>query len=384
MKTIHFAFGMILGIPSLFSQGVVPLANDQEIKVHFNKRVPQLFRYGGLAKYGDSIAQNIPSESLISEQVELANRLMGSALIEKPTDLVFALCHDLVINKPSEGIKLLTALSKIPYPSEHEKLLCVCFLAAGSSGESILVDMLTSNDSKWAQFSANLLESYALDDETAQKVAALLKLSTNNQLKCTYMKILTQIGYSNAHSTIESIAITTTDDGTQAFALFSITELLGHDAIPFLGTIKAVGPKSSKELSNSISWLKNDTSRSNPHGLEVTNDTDFINRFSDLPTPSLDWLKLRGLLKASRISRPTRLGPEETGQLLNVLIQSKCFGLEVCKAELLLSLTPVHKNALRQLAAVNWYSPYQATSRRSNSLSILMRSIRYNEFATFK
>lgn len=166
------------------------------------------------------------------------------------------------------------------------------------------------------------------------------------------------------------------EDEVQAAAIYGVVELQGYSSIPFLAALRTHGPKAEKELKDGLDYLKKETNLNNPFGMEVSADLTFCDRFSDLGTPSMDWLRSHHLLDRKNANNPRRLTATETDQLLTALLDSKGFGLEVAKGYLFRSLESRHIGALLQLREVNWISPNSQSRGRDRTLKVLIRGLR--------
>jgi len=158
--------------------------------------------------------------------------------------------------------------------------------------------------------------------------------------------------------------------------MFAYIELAGYDGIEYFKKIKTVGEKSKKEKEGGLDWLKTGTNSKNKFGVGVENNTDFIDRFGDLKSPVVSWAIKEGLLKKKSISKPIALERKKKDELLDLLIQSKGFGLEMIKAQLFLSLEPTDIDKLLKLRQMCFYSPTDFSRGRQNTIGICVRYLR--------
>lgn len=175
---------------------------------------------------------------------------------------------------------------------------------------------------------------------------------------------------------IKQIIETAKNDEVQTKAIFAYAELAGYDGIKYLESVKTIGEKSKEEKKSSIDWLKKETSPKNKFGTEVTNDIDFIKRFGDIKSPAIIWMDKEGLLNEKKAKKPTPLTKDKKDKLLDLLIESKGFGLEAVKGQLFLSIEPTDIDKLLTLRQMCVYSPNNFTKGRLNTIEILVRYLR--------
>lgn len=184
------------------------------------------------------------------------------------------------------------------------------------------------------------------------------------------------IGSPESIDFVKKIIESTQNDLIQAKAIFVYVELSGFYGIQYLKKVRYVGEKSESEKKEGIAWLKRETSSKNINGTEVLNDLDFVFRFGDIHSPAMIWLNHKGLLKDKALKKPKSLSTTDKDHLLDLLIESKCFGLEAIKGSLYLSVDKEDLNKLLKLRTLNFYSPNRFTKGRNKTLGILIRFLK--------
>ena len=106
---------------------------------------------------------------------------------------------------------------------------------------------------------------------------------------------------------------------------------------------------------------------------------DFIKRFGDIKSPAMIWLDKEGLLNEEKAQKPTILSKEKKDKLLDLLIESKGFGLEAVKAQLFMSIEKSDIDKLLTLRKVCFYSENDFTTGRVNTIGIFIRYLRKNK-----
>lgn len=347
---------------------------EKSITNHFETYSAELFRYGGLAMYGES--KNTFSEDQIKKEWSLFEQLKKSDLILKPTKIVFALNHNLLIHSPEKGQELLILLNQ---PTEDPELINNLFLEfyfSGVFGENLALKNLLNNDNEWGEVWSRYLKNNAIYDSSLEPIKNTIQQTDNLNLQLNLLSSLMYIGSPKSIDFVKDIMITTQNDLLQTKSIFVYAELTGFEGINTLEKIKTVGEKSKSEKKGSIEWLKKETSKNNLYGTEVSNDLDFVFRFGDIHSPAMEWLDDKGLLKEKALKNPRRLIKEDKDHLLDLLIDSKCFGLEAVKGSLLLSVEKSDIDKLLELRKLNYYSPNSFTRSREKTIGILIRYLK--------
>ncbi|MFL5730725.1 MAG: hypothetical protein ACJ75J_14655, partial [Cytophagaceae bacterium] len=332
---------------------------------------PELYRYSGLTIYGESLT--VFDTSQINKELELYRMAKKTDLIMVPGPQIFALCHNILIHTPETGREFLKLLNR---PSTDKQRINYLFSAAIFSqefGESLALTNLESNDAEWSRVWADYLSVYATYDSSIPRIEKMLKETSDTDLQIDLLLALMYISNPESEGVVRKVIERTNSDEVQKKAIFVYTELTGYEGIRYLETVKTVGLKSDEEKKSSLAWLKKETSAKQPYGTEVQSDIDFINRFRTINSPAMNWMRRRGLLTAKRVNKPKPLHPDEKNQLMDLLIQSKGFGLEAVKGCFFLSLEKGDLPKLFQLRAINYYSPNEFTKGRMNTAGILIR-----------
>ena len=371
----------LLLISTLFLTSILNAQNpiltdslEQKLKIYFETVKPELFRYSGLAFYGEE--QTNFSKNQIDRELNLYRQIKNSDLIKKPTSDVFALCHNILIHSQDTGRIFLKELNK---PTKNENILgnlIVEIIFNGEYGEKLALANLESKDEEWSETWSNYLSSFAIYESSLERIIKVFNQTKNNAIKENLIDAIMYISNLNSKELIKNIIETTSDDDIQTKAIFAFAELGGYASIQYLQGVKAIGQKSKDEKESSISWLKKETSVKNNFGTKVSNDIDFINRFGDIRSPAIVWLDKKGLLDNKVATKPKQLTNEDKNELLNLLLKSKGFGLEAVKAQLFLSIQQSDLDKLLELRQVCNYSPSSFTKGRQKTIGILVRHLR--------
>ena len=366
---------MLLVGSCVFAQDRIPADTlDKLITTHFEKHPPELYRYGGLTMYGET--KSSFKQKQIDQELRFFEQLKGSELINKPSDIIFALNHNLLIHSPKSGQELLKLLNKPTADSDVISQLYLQVIFSGKFGEALALDNLESIDQAWSTVWANYLRKNAVYNSSIPRIQSHILKTTNEEIKLDLLSSLMYIGSPSSIDFVKKIIDTTKNDLVQTQAIFVYTELIGYNGIKPLEKVTAVGEKSQAEKKESIAWLIKETSQTNLFGTEVDNDQDFVFRFGDIVSPAMTWLENKGLLKEKSLEKPKPLSKIEKDEILDLLIKSKCFGLEAIKGALFLSIQISDLDKLMELRSLNFYSPNRFTEGRGKTLGILIRYLK--------
>ncbi|MEO9804226.1 MAG: hypothetical protein ABJF04_13300 [Reichenbachiella sp.] len=366
---------LLLTSRNIFSQDQQTIEYlDNKIADHFDNYTPELYRYGGLTFYGET-ATTFSSQQ-VDEELELFNLLKESPLLDAPSKRVFALSHNLLIHSPKQGRELLSLLNR---PTENTEIISQLFLEAlfaGPYGEEVALDNLESSNQSWSEYWAGYLNRNAIYDTSISRIMSAIQSSKNVEFQLNLLSSLMYIGSPQSVDFVKQIIDTTKNDLVQARVIFVYAELTGYQGIQVLEQVKTVGENSKSEKESSLKWLKEETNQENIFGTEVSNDSDFAMRFGDINSPSMMWLENNGFLKTKMLNNPKPLSKEEKNKILDLLIESKCFGLEAIKGALFLSIKQEDMDKLLELRRLNFYSPNGYTTGRAKTLGIFIRSLK--------
>ncbi|MEO9852570.1 MAG: hypothetical protein ABJH72_20195 [Reichenbachiella sp.] len=366
---------LLLTSRNIFSQDQQTIEYlDNKIADHFDNYTPELYRYGGLTFYGET-ATTFSSQQ-VDEELELFNLLKESPLLDAPSKRVFALSHNLLIHSPKQGRELLSLLNR---PTENTEIISQLFLEAlfaGPYGEEVALDNLESSNQSWSEYWAGYLNRNAIYDTSISRIMSAIQSSKNVEFQLNLLSSLMYIGSPQSVDFVKQIIDTTKNDLVQARVIFVYAELTGYQGIQVLEQVKTVGENSKSEKESSLKWLKEETNQENIFGTEVSNDSDFAMRFGDINSPSMMWLENNGFLKTKMLNNPKPLSKEEKNKILDLLIESKCFGLEAIKGALFLSIKQEDMDKLLELRRLSFYSPNGYTTGRAKTLGIFIRSLK--------
>jgi hypothetical protein len=374
MKPLIIFFIFITSTNIFAQSAITPDSLDKKISTHFDNFKPELYRYIGLTFYGE--VKTTFDKDQIAKELQLYNEVKNSDLINKPTNTVFALCHNILIHTPEKGKEFLKLLNK---PTEDKEVIGNLFtelIFTGEYGEQIALDNLESNNSIWSKTWAGYLSSLAVYESSIPRIEKMLQQTNDTEIKQDLIGALMYISNPKSIEIIKQIIESSKTDEVQTKAIYAFTELSGNDGIKYLESIKTIGSKSKEEKKSSLEWLKKETSSKNKYGTEVTNDIGFIERFGDIKSPAIIWLDKEGLLNEKKAQKPITLSKDKKDQLLDLLIESKGFGLETAKAQLFLSIEQSDIDKLLTLRQVCCYSPNNFTEGRMNTVGIFIRYLR--------
>ena len=369
----HFILTLSLIISTLSNAFAQDNTLDKKIETHFKEYKPELFRYGGLVYYGET--RTIFDKVQIEKELQLFDEIKNSNFINEPTTYIIALCHNILIHTPDIGKTFLSLLNK---PIDNEELLDLLhieFNFAGEFGEKLALENLKSTNENWQKTWAYHLNKYGIYESSIPEIQKMIKQTSDNEIKQYLIKSLMYIGSPNSVEFVKQIIETSTDDEVQEAAIFTYVELVGYDGIEYLKTVKTIGEESENEKKSSLDWLQESTNPKNKFGIEVDSDEEFIELFIDIKSPVMIWLNKQSLLKKSKINNPKPLAKDKKDELLELLIDSKGFGLEAVKGTLFLSIEKSDIDKLLLLRQMCFYSPNKYTKGRLHTLGIFIRHL---------
>lgn len=373
------ALSLLLATPICPAQDVKPDRLEGAIMGHFQTVPAELMRHRESSSYGETISGTVISKEAVAREVSLYKEALAMGLLKSPNPLLLALGHNLIVHEPITGLAYLKALHETADLTDNNvgQAIVVGTLAAGEIGEALAVSELTSKDGTRRDFWAHYLEYYAIFLSSADPIHKQIAVESDPAIKASLLRALSMIGSPNSLMLVRDVVEHATDDGVQAAAMFAFVELAGHDGISFMETVKPIGEQSSREQQEALSWLKAETRPESKHGREVSSDSGFVDRFGVLFTsPVMRWLNDRGLLKESALKQPPLLGVAEKKELLELLIDSKGFGLEAAKGTLFRSLSKQDEEQLLRIRTVSFYSPNELSQDRRKTIGIMVRKIR--------
>ncbi|MCU0417782.1 MAG: hypothetical protein MUE33_11430 [Cytophagaceae bacterium] len=350
---------------------------DRLIQLHFEKHPPELYKTDNPSLYGN-VKTDFTDEQ-IKDELALYTLVSSGEIINNPTSNTLALCHNILIHTPEKGKEFLIALNKPTDKKEIINFLWSEFIFTGEFGEQQAIKNLNSSHIEWQLTWAKYLNKYAVYDSSIPSIKNIISETNNIDIKINLISSLMFIGNPQSIPFVKLIIDTTQNDEIQEKALFVFTELSGYNGINILKSIKAVGPKSQKELETSIQWLEANTNKYNKTGSVIKNDLNFIYRFYCTSTPVMNWLKKGGYLNEKKASKPSAFTSTEKATFISLLISSKLFGFEAAKANLFLSLNNQDMEVLLQLRKLCVYTPNEFTNGRLNTLGIMIRYLKKQE-----
>ena len=373
-RTLIFLVVTLSFINLVAQNEITPDSIDRKISSHFDEYRAELFRYGGLTYYGETVTDF--SKKQVENELNLFDEVKKSDLVNNPTKAVFALCHNILIHTPEVGKAFLKLLNKPTTDDDILGFLWVEMILAGEFGEQLALDNVESNDTEWSNTWSFFLGRNAIYESSIPRIERIYHQTNDIEIKINMTNALMYISSPKSVDFIKQIIETTQNDDIQEAAMYVYIELVGFDGIEYVENIKTVGEKSKKEKEVGLDWLKTGTSSKNKFGVGVENDTDFIDRFGDIKSPVVSWAIKEGLLKKKSINKPKALDRKKKDELIDLLIESKGFGLEMIKAQLFLSLEQTDIDKLLKLRQMSVYSPNNYSRGRQKTIGIYVRYLR--------
>jgi hypothetical protein len=361
------------------AQGTAPNRLVQTLMSHFQTVPPEMMRQRVSGGYGETISGTAISKEAVARELALFNEALATGLVKSPHPLFLALGHNLIVHDPGTGLAYLKSQHETADLSDGNvgETMVVSTIAAGEPGEVLAVAQLASKDGSRRSFWAHYLEYNAIFLSSAEPIQKQIAVESDPAVKASLLRALSMIGSPKSLAFVKNVLEHATDDAVQAAAMFAFVELTGYDGIPFMETLKPVGEKSARERQDALGWLKAETRADSRHGRDVTSDFGFAGRFGSLLTsPVIRWLSDHGLLKEAALKQPPLLGAAEKAELLELLIDSKGFGLEAVKGALFRSLSKQDEAPLLRIRAVSLYSPNELSMARLSTVGIMVRTIR--------
>jgi hypothetical protein len=349
------------------------------IKTHFKTVTPEFRRYERLALYGDTLSGTAPTKLELERERALFKAAASAGLLKTLSPEVLDLGHNLIVHDPAVGVEYLKALHESADLTKREMVPAIyaSTLAAGELGERLAVAELASENKDRRLFWARYLQQYALYLSSVEPIHKHLARESETAVKTALLNSLAAIGSPKSVAVVKDLIERTAEDEVQAAAIFSYVELVGFDGIAYVEAIKTVGEKSEAERRKALEWLKQETRLDAKHGREVSNDTEFVSRFADLhASPVIRWLNKEHLLERAVLKENPKLSTEKKKELLEIIVDSKGFGLEAVKGSLFRSLSKEDDALLLKVRCVCFYSLIQQSVARQKTVGILVRQLR--------
>lgn len=375
--------------PWLSGQEDAAAAVQKRIAEHFKTVVPELGRYRGTTFYGETLSATRPDEAALRAEQELFLAAMATtAATTLPVELL-QLGHNLVVFEPTLAApagtdrpltkSFLRALhAAAPRGSEQLRSALFCAtVAAGDLGEQEMVAHLEAETVEARLLVAQFLSQAASYTSSVAPIEKRIASEPDSKVKAMLVTSLAMIGVPSSGKFVQELAANAKQDDLQAAAIFACVELAGFPAIEFLAGLEPAGPAAKQALEEGLQYLRAETSATNKHGREVGNDGDFVARFADLRScPTIAWLGEIGRLDEAAVTKGERFGAEHKQKLLELLVDSKGFGLEAIKGSLFASLEAKDEAMLLRIRAAGMASPNRLAQARMRTLGIMIRQVR--------
>lgn len=375
--------------PLLAGQEGDAAAVQKRIAEHFKTVVPELSRYGGATLYGETLSATRPDEAALRTEQELFRAAMATtAASALPVELL-QLGHNLVVFEPTLAAPagterpmtksyLRALLAAAPRGSDqHRSALFLATVAAGELGEQEMIANLAAEAVETRMLVAQFLSQVAIYASSAAAIEKRIPSEPDSKVQAMLVRSLAMIGLPSSGKLVRELAASAKQDEVQAAAIFAVVEIEGFPAIEFLAGLQPAGAAAKQAQDEGLQYLRAETNATNKHGREVGNDGDFVARFADLRScPTIVWLGEIGRLDEAAVTTSERFGAEQKQKLLELLVDSKGFGLEAIKGSLFASLDAKDEAALLRIRAAGMASPNRLAQARMRTLGIMLRYVR--------
>jgi hypothetical protein len=351
----------------------------QAIKNHFKTVTPEFWRYKYLTLYGDTISGTALSKKELERERALFKAAANTGLLEALPPEVLDLGHNLIIHDPTVAAEYLKALHESADLTNRELIpvIYAATLAAGELGEQMAVAELASGDKDRRLYWARYLMYYALYPSSVEPIHKQLARESVTAVKTKLIMSLAKIGSPKSVAVVKDLVERAAEDDVQAVAICAYTEWVGFDGLAYVEKIKPLGEKSELARRNSLAWLKQETSPSAKHGRRVNNDLEFVSRFGDLHgSPIIRWLNKEHLLDKAVLMENPKLSAEQKKELLELLVDSKGFGLEAVQGSLFRSLSKEDEPYLLKIGSVGFYCMLDLPVARHKTVGMMVRHLR--------
>lgn len=346
----------------------------------FRERLPgELNRYDGVVFYGETMSGTRPKPEDIARGLELLDRAKAAGLFAAMPIEVRELGHDAVVWAPDKAREFLTSSALQLDPKDRRSMSCwwVTTLAAGEAGEQVLVAELGVQDVERRRLVARVLANLALHRSSVAPIERRIGAEPDAETRASLYRALASIDLPSSLPLLQRAVRDEKDDEAQAAAIWAVAEVAGFAGREFLAGAVAVGERAKQELEEGREWLAKETSADNRHGMEVVSSAEFIARFGDLHrNPAIAWLGREGFLVEDVAEAPARIDAAKKKELLELLLDSKGFGLEAVKGALFASVEAEDEAMLLRIRAAGFVSPNSQSQVRERTLKILVRHLR--------
>lgn len=348
------------------------------IVAHFERVPPELARYHELTTYGETLAATQPPAAAVAAEKALFADAKAAGLLAKMPVEVRQLGHNLIVHAPELAPEYLAALhaARDGGVSGCESDLYCATIAAGEAGERAVVAELAAGDVAARRFWAGYLRHCAIYTSSLPLLEQRLATEPDSSTRASLVYALAMVGAPAAEALVRQMLAKEREDEVQAAALFALVELGGFPARAAVAAVKPLGSKAAAEQKAGLDYLDRETSATNPHGREVGSDGEFASRFGDLDCPTMRWLSEQHLLDEAAVAKPPQLIAAQKRRLLELLLDSKGFGLEAVKGALFRSLQKDDEQMLLRIRAASFVSPNAFSEGRRKTLDLMLRHLR--------
>jgi hypothetical protein len=349
------------------------------IAAQFEKTPSELSRYEKISFYGETLSSGRPGKETLAAQVALLGRAKAAGLLGTLPPPVQQLGHNVVVFAPESAAEYVRALHDAANAG-NEKIrgaLYFATMAAGEAGERAVVAELAADKVENRRFWASLLGKRGIYASSVEPIKKRIGSESDSEVKTALVFALAAIGAPSALPLCRDLLEHSKDDAVQAAAIWACVEIGGFADKATVQGAKPVGPKAEQEQRQGLDYLTKETGEKSKHGREVSSDSEFVARFADLQRcPIIRWLGEQHLLEEEAVKTPTKLSAEQKAKLLELLVDSKGFGLEAVKGALFLSLAKTDEAMLLKIRAANFITPNGLIEGRLKTLDLMLRHLR--------
>jgi hypothetical protein len=363
--------------------GLAQDAKDREvleaIKNHFKTVTPEFWRYKYLRIYGDTLSGTALTQQQLERERALFKAAASTGLLKTLPPEVMDLGHNLIVHDPTLAVEYLKALHESADLTNRDlrPVIYAATLAAGELGEEMAVAELESESKDRRLYWAEYLLRFALYRSSVEPIHKHLARESEPAVKTKLIMSLAAIGSPKSVAVVKDFVERAEEDDIQAVAICAYTELTGFDALAYVEKTKPLGEKSEMARRKCLEWLKQETSPGAKHGRRVDNNLEFVSRFGDLhAAPIIRWLRKEHLLEKSVLKENPKLTAEQKKELLELLIDSKGFGLEAVQGSLFRSLSKDDEPYLLRIRSVGFYCLLDLSVLRHEMIGIMVRQLR--------
>ncbi|MBI3820821.1 MAG: hypothetical protein HY286_19190 [Planctomycetes bacterium] len=329
----------------------------------------------GIEVYGQARAELWPSDASIEREVNIYRLRKEAGLISSISDRDRSLSFNLLLHRPSVGREYFDLrFSSSELEARRMFSLLIPELPASDEwGELRALAGLNEKNVERRRVWAQYLDLFVIYPSSRVPIETKIKDENDDQTTRFLLRSLSLLGMRESLGFIRKIFETTKSDERRAAALFAMVEIMGNELLPELEQMHAEGPKTVAERDLGLKYLRERTSKDNPHGIiAIENDNLFLGRFGDLySNPTMRWLKTRRHL----LDEKAKLSDSEKSALFDTLEEGFGYGFPAVRGTLSRSVNMSDLPRLRKLRALMFYRSTTFTVEDAKTLLKIIRSL---------